>query len=226
MSYVNTNGVVFPKSLSWEQQLELFQRKEKGEQSVREELIECNLRLVFYFVQKFHSDSIDDDDLFSVGCLGLIKAVDSFQCEKGIKFSTYASKVISNEILMYLRSSLKNSRNINLNTPYVNSDFDLCYFQDFLPDSSVDIEAAYIAYEERIQVREMLDLLPKNAKNILILYFGFDGNSPHTQQDIAFILGYSQSYVSRLLKKYLERLKFMMEGNGISVNRLKKRIKD
>jgi len=195
-----------------EQERELIRRLEDGDTSVRTPLIEHNLRLVVYIARKFDNTGISIEDLVSIGAIGLIKAVKTFDPLKRIKLATYASKCIENEILMYLRRNNRVRSEISLQEP-LNVDWDgnellLC---DVIP--GVEEDSIYRALEEKIDrqlLRRALALLDDREQVIMQLRFGLEDGMERTQKEVADVLGISQSYISRLEKRIISRLRVEM----------------
>ena len=202
---------ILPPPLSAEEEMELLQQLETDD-SIKQILIERNLRLVVYISRKFENTGIDIEDLISIGTIGLIKAVKTFSPEKNIKLATYASRCIENEILMFLRKSsqLKNEVSIDepLNTDWDGNELLLCDILGSDPDLvNKDIE-------NELEKRLVLQAVSKlNQRECLImeLRFGLNGRKEHTQKQVADKLGISQSYISRLEKKIIRRLKHELE---------------
>ncbi len=199
-----------PLPLSAEEEGELLGKLEKGEEaeSVKAKLIEHNLRLVVYISRKFENTGVDGDDLISIGTIGLIKAINSFRAEKNIKLATYASRCIENEILMYLRRTVRLKSEVSFDEP-LNTDFEgnELLLSDIL---GTDCETVYGGVESGVEkelLREALRKLPEREQKIMYLRFGLGGGEELTQKDVADRLGISQSYISRLEKKIIERLK-------------------
>lgn len=175
---------------------------------VRASLIEHNLRLVVYIARKFDNTGVDAEDLVSIGTLGLIKAINSYRPEKNIKLATYASRCIENEILMYLRRSVRLKAEVSFDEP-LNTDFDgnELLLSDVL---GTDTDAVYGKVEngvERELLKEAVEKLSPREKQIIDLRFGLNGKDEMTQKEVADLLGISQSYISRLEKKIIDRLK-------------------
>ena len=185
-----------------------MERVRLGDIRAREPLIVHNLRLVVYIAKKFESPGAGTEDLISIGTIGLIKAVNTFSPEKNIKLATYASRCIENEILMYLRKSsqLKNEISIDepLNTDRDGNELLLC---DILGSDAEEINHNLEKEAERqLVLSEVKKLCPRECK-IVELRFGLNGNTEHTQKQVADMMGISQSYISRLEKKIIKRLK-------------------
>ena len=185
---------------------------ENGEQA-RATLIEHNLRLVVYIARKFENTGVDSEDLISVGTIGLIKAVNSFNIEKNIKLATYASRCIENEILMYLRRISKIKSEVSFDEP-LNVDFEgnELLLSDIL---GTDGDVVYKDIERNVEkdiLFESLDKLNTREQEIIELRFGLNGKEEKTQKEVADMLGISQSYISRLEKKIISRLKREMQN--------------
>ncbi len=199
-----------PLPYSGEEEAELLRKMEAGEntEEIKANLIEHNLRLVVYISRKFDNTGVDPDDLISIGTIGLIKAINSFRTDKNIKLATYASRCIENEILMYLRRTVKLKSEISFDEP-LNTDFEgnELLLSDVLgPDS----DAVYGGIESSVEkdlLKEALRKLPERERKIMYMRFGLGGKEEMTQKDVADSLGISQSYISRLEKKIIERLK-------------------
>lgn len=197
-----------PKPYTPDEEQELVTRLSSGDEKIRQDLIEHNLRLVVYIARKFDNTGVELDDLISVGTIGLIKAVNTFNSDKNIKLATYASRCIENEILMYLRRIVKLRGEISLDEP-LNVDWEgnELLLSDVLgTDSDVvykDIEKGV----EREMLMEAIKKLSSRERRIMNMRFGLDGEEEKTQKEVADILGISQSYISRLEKKIVQRLK-------------------
>ena len=179
-----------------------------GEESVRKQLIEHNLRLVVYIARKFDNTGVDLDDLISVGTIGLIKAVNTFNAEKKIKLATYASRCIENEILMHLRKVVRLKGEVSLDEPlnvdYEGNELLLC---DVL---GTDNDCVFTSIERSVDeelLKSALKTLPEREKKIMALRFGLEGGDEMTQKEVADMLGISQSYISRLEKKIVKKLR-------------------
>lgn len=197
-----------PPPLSSDEESLLLRELSKGEKTVRIVLIERNLRLVVYIARKFENTGISIEDLVSIGSIGLIKAVNTFDPGKGIKLATYASRCIENEILMYLRRNNKLKSEISLDEP-LNIDWDgnELLLSDIL---GTEGDIIYKAIEEKVDKSLLFTAVNKLApreKTIMELRFGLAGNHEKTQKEVAEILGISQSYISRLEKRIILKLK-------------------
>ncbi len=198
----------FPPALSTKEEKEYIKKYKEGDINAKNILIEHNLRLVAHIIKKYCSNANEQDDLISIGTIGLIKAVNSFDETKGIKLATYASKCIENEVLMYFRSQKKNSQDISINEP-IDSDsegnpltlMDILSIEDTIADeidNKLLIRKLYKFIEEIENERE---------KTIIVLRYGLYECKPLTQKQIAERLGISRSYVSRIEKKVIDRLR-------------------
>lgn len=197
-----------PPPLSKEEERELLTLLPEGDQSARAVLIERNLRLVVYIARKFENTGINIEDLISIGTIGLIKAVNTFNPEKQIKLATYASRCIENEILMYLRRNNKLKSEISFDEP-LNIDWDgnELLLSDVLgTDEDIITKDLEISVDKSL-LKDALSQLNDREKQIMELRFGLIGKEEKTQKDVADMLGISQSYISRLEKKIIRRLK-------------------
>ena len=211
VDYVCGGGEALPKPLSAEEEGEALRLLFAGESEAEEaksKLIQHNLRLVVYIAKKFDNTSVDPDDLISIGTIGLIKAVNSFRMDKNIKLATYASRCIENEILMYLRHTSKLRTEISFDEP-LNTDFDgnELLLSDVLGLSAETVYGELEGEAERQQLKDALEKLTERERKIMYLRFGLFGGEEMTQKDVADLLGISQSYISRLEKKIIARLK-------------------
>jgi len=205
-------GAALPMPLVGEEEQAHLRRATSGDTISKKLLIEHNLRLVVYIVKKFDNVKLDNDDLISVGTIGLIKAINSFSLEKNIKLATYASRCIENEILMYMRKMGKSKNDVSLEEP-LNVDFEgnellLCDILGTEPDIvSKDLEKNV----EHDLLRNCISNLKDRDKFIIECRFGLFGKEEKTQKEVADMMNISQSYISRLEKKILARLKKQME---------------
>lgn len=184
-----------------------------GDEQVRGLLIERNLRLVVYIARKFESSGIGIEDLVSIGTMGLIKAIGSFRAEKNIKLATYASRCIENEILMYIRKRSASRCEVSLDEP-LNIDWDgnELLLSDVLGSDDGGVGEAFAAREEKRVIHEAVAGLEPRERQIIELRFGLSGKPEMTQKDVADLLGVSQSYISRLEKKIIARLREELTG--------------
>lgn len=210
VDYVCGNGEALPLPLSAEEENEmlLLLNEEREKERARTALIQHNLRLVVYIARKFENTGVDNDDLVSIGTIGLIKAINSFRADKNIKLATYASRCIENEILMYLRRTSRLKTEISFDEP-LNTDFEgnELLLSDVLGTSAESVYGDVEANAEREQLKEALKKLSERERKIMFLRFGLESGEEMTQKDVADLLGISQSYISRLEKKIILRLK-------------------
>ena len=201
-------GEALPAPLEPEEERELIKRLAQKDEQAKNELIERNLRLVVYIAKKFDNTNIDIEDLISVGTIGLIKAVNSFDAEKQIKMATYASRCIENEILMYLRKTSRTKSEMSLDEP-LNVDWEgnVLLLSDVLgTDSDIIYKDMESAAAKDILLK-CLAKLNEREQEIVKIPFGILGVQKKTQKEIADIMGISQSYISRLEKKVMKKLK-------------------
>ena len=197
-----------PLPYSAEEESNLLGKLSEGDERVKSSLVEHNLRLVVYIAHKFDNTAADPDDLVSVGTIGLIKAINSFRPEKNIKLATYASRCIENEILMYLRRLVRVRAEVSFDEP-LNTDWEgnELLLSDVM---GTDADAVYLDIEggvERELLKASLSRLTPREQKIMRMRFGLDGGEEMTQKDVADSLGISQSYISRLEKKIIIKLK-------------------
>ena len=206
--YYLSGSETLPRAYSAEEEYEKLILLENGDESVKKDLIEHNLRLVVYIARKFDNTKIELDDLISVGSVGLIKAVNTFNLDKKIKLATYASRCIENEILMHLRKISKIKGEISLDEP-LNVDYEgnELLLSDVLGTDPEIVYKQTEEDEERKILKRALERLNFRERQIMHLRFGLGGDDELTQKEVADLLGISQSYISRLEKKIVERLK-------------------
>ena len=209
--YIN-GPETLPPPLKSAEESEIMQRIENGDESAREPLITHNLRLVVYIAKKFESPSANVEDLISIGTIGLIKAVKTFCPSRNIKLATYASRCIENEILMYLRKTAQQKNEISIDEP-LNVDWDgnELLIADILGSDENIVNARIEQESEQKQLMRAVNKLNKRELSIMELRFGLNGKQAHTQKQVADELGISQSYISRLEKKIIKRMKKEME---------------
>lgn len=206
------SGSSFPPPLSAAEEAALLSRSIQGDETARNALIEHNLRLVAHIVKKYYSAVGEQDDLISIGTIGLIKAVDTYDMTKKTRLATYASRCVENEILMNLRSRKRLSNEISINEP-IETDhegnpltlMDIISVEDTIADD----------LDRKIKIHQMRDylktVLEPREKTVIVLRYGLDGGTPCTQNQIANRLHISRSYVSRIEKKALEKMKYRFE---------------
>ena len=209
--YIN-GPETLPPPLTNEEEQELLK---SGQESVKSKLIIHNLRLVVYIARKFDSSPTGIEDLISIGTIGLIKAVNTFCPEKNIKLATYASRCIENEILMHLRKVSSKRNEISIDEP-LNTDWDgnELLLSDVLGSDGDEISRRLELEDERYQLLQFVEKLPPREKQIMQMRFGMNGYSEYTQKQVADTLGISQSYISRLEKRIIEKLKKQIEKAG------------
>lgn len=211
LHYIN-GAQTLPEPLSKEKEEALLARLAAGEKEVREDLIVHNLRLVVYIAKKFENSGVNIEDLISIGTIGLIKAVNTFRPEKNIKLATYASRCIENEILMFLRKTGVHKGDISIDEP-LNVDWDgnELLLSDILGSAADEIHEGLEYDDEKRILLNSIQMLPQRERTIMSLRFGLGGGRAYTQKEVAELLGISQSYISRLEKRILERLRKDME---------------
>ncbi len=183
-------------------------RLEQGDEEARKTLIEHNLRLVVYIARRFENTGINIEDLISIGTIGLIKAVGTYQPARSIKLATYASRCIENEILMYLRKTSSQKTELSFDEP-LNTDWDgnELLLSDILGTESDLVMRPIEADVDRQLLRRAMDSLEPRERRIITMRFGLDGREERTQKEVADVMGISQSYISRLEKRIIARLK-------------------
>lgn len=206
--YYIGGSTALPPPLTKEEERRLLLLLPEGDKSARAMLIERNLRLVVYIARKFENTGINIEDLISIGTIGLIKAVNTFDTDRKIKLATYASRCIENEILMYLRKNNKTKSEISFDEP-LNIDWDgnELLLSDVLGTEIDIITKSLDSDVDKDLLRSALSELKDREKQIMELRFGLVGEDGKTQKDVADMLGISQSYISRLEKKIIKRLK-------------------
>ena len=197
-----------PPPLSREEEAQLLARLDSGGEAVRQTLIERNLRLVVYIAKRFENTGINIEDLISIGAIGLIKAINTYKTDKNIKLATYASRCIENEILMYLRKNASQRSEVSLDEP-LNTDWDgnellLC---DVLGTDADTVMRPIEDDVDRQLLGAAIEKLSEREQEIIVLRFGLRGHREQTQKEVADRLGISQSYISRLEKRIINRLK-------------------
>ncbi len=207
LRYIN-GGEVLPSPFTAEEESALVAKMENGDETVKDELVEHNLRLVVYIARRFQNTGVDLDDLISVGTIGLIKAVSSFSSGKSVKLATFASRCIENEILMHLRRTVKLKNEVSFDEP-LNTDGDgnELVLADVM---GTDSDAVYKRIENGVEselLKQALSKLNEREKEIMEMRYGLNGEDEKTQREVAATLGISQSYISRLEKKIIGRLK-------------------
>jgi len=203
-----SNSNLFPEPLSTEDEKKYLELMKTGDEEARNILIERNLRLVAHVVKKYSNTKVEQDDLISIGTIGLIKGINSFNVDKGSKLSTYVSRCIDNEILMHLRSTKKLNSEVYLNEPIgKDKDDNIVTLQEVLENDERNIEDEV---DLKMKIKKLYtkigEVLKDREKTIIELRFGLDGHKPKTQHEIAEMMGISRSYVSRIETKAIGKL--------------------
>lgn len=207
LGYISNNSL-FPEALSAEEERKYIKLMEEGDEEAKNILIEHNLRLVAHVCKKYSNSNVDQDDLISIGSIGLIKGINTYNSKKSIRLSTYISKCIDNEILMHFRSIKKQSKEVYLEDPIgKDKDDNTITLKDILEndekpvDEEIDLKMKIIKLYEKVK-----SVLKDREKTIIELRFGLNGNKPKTQNEIAKTMGISRSYVSRIETKAIGKL--------------------
>ena len=203
----------FPKPLTEEEERHYLTLAQQGDMEARNVLIERNLRLVAHIMKKYYTQATDQEDLISIGTIGLIKGITTFDSSKGARLATYAARCVENEILMYFRSQRKSAQDVSL-SDYIETGV------DGAPLALMDVVAEDSDLLEQICSREMAqqlrhaihDALTPQERQVIILRYGLDGQLPKRQREVAQITGISRSYVSRIEKRALGKLRAALEG--------------
>lgn len=205
--YIN-GPATLPPPLTAEDEAEAISRLDDGDTEARSLLIEHNLRLVVYIARKFENTGAGIEDLISIGTIGLIKAINTYRADKNIKLATYASRCIENEILMYMRKTSSLRTEVSIDEP-LNVDWDgnELLLSDILGSDEDIVSRNMEKDEDEREIRAAVDGLDERERVIIKLRYGLDGGSERTQKEVADMLGISQSYISRLEKKIIVRLK-------------------
>ena len=203
----------FPKPLTAQQEREYLRRCAEGDLEARNQLVEHNLRLVAHIIKKYYTQTDDQEDLISIGTIGLIKAVNTFRPDKGIRLATYASRCIENEILMHFRAQRKLQGEVSLSDAIeTGPEGDALYLSDVVGEEDTMLEELDARDAQR-KVRRCVDVcLTPRERTIIVQRYGLDDRPPRTQREVAARCGISRSYVSRLEKRALEKLEEAMDG--------------
>ncbi len=215
MFYINGPDNL-PPPLTREEEEKVFAELEKGSVTAKNTIIEHNLRLVVYIARKFESTGIGIEDLISIGTIGLIKAVNTFVPSKGIKLATYASRCIENEILMFIRKTQPQKNEVSIDEP-LNVDWDgnELLLSDVLGTESDSVSKGIEQDAEKTVLNSAVDKLCEREHRIMVLRFGLQGEKEHTQKEVADMIGISQSYISRLEKKIIVKLRRELEKTAM-----------
>ncbi len=203
-----TDTDTFPKPLSKKEESELLEKLSTGDDYARNQLIEHNLRLVAHIVKKYYANYSEQDDLISIGTIGLIKGINSYNHKKGTKLATYCARCIENEILMYFRNNKKISQEISFNEPIdTDSEGNPLTLMDIIAIDDTIIDDIDTKNKLKILANLINNIKDERDKTIIVKRYGLDGQQPLTQKEIAKKLNISRSYVSRIEKRILEELK-------------------
>ena len=218
--YLKQNDLFFigsadklPPPLSKDEEVEYIKKSMDGDEYARSKLIEHNIRLVVFLAKKYENTGVDLEDLVSIGSIGLIKGVNTYKLDKNIKLATYASRCIDNEILMFLRKNKRKKKEISLEDSLsYDSDGNELHLEDVLGTDSDIVTKGIEKENEKKLLNQEIDKLNKRDKQILTLRYGLYNHKELTQKEVADILGISQSYISRIEKKVIRRLKNLIKN--------------
>lgn len=209
------SGNSFPKPLSEKQEREYLEQAANGNTEARNKLVEHNLRLVAHIIKKYYGAQSEQDDLVSIGTIGLIKAINTFDMNKNIRLSSYASRCIENEILMHFRYSKKSSQDISLNeTIDTDKDGNPLTLLDIMSVDDNIIDELDLKFNRSKLAQFINEELDEREKQIIIMRYGLDGNKPMTQNSVAKKMNISRSYVSRIETKALKTLRKRFETSS------------
>lgn len=203
-----SNNTLFPEPLSSEEERKYLELMKNGDEEARNILIERNLRLVAHVCKKYTATRVEQDDLISIGSIGLIKGINSFDSSKGVRLATYVSRCIDNEVLMYLRSTKKLGAEVYLDDPIgKDKDDNVVTLQEVLENNDKNIEDEVdLKFKVKVLYQKLKSVLKERERTILELRFGLGGYKPKTQHEIAEMMGISRSYVSRIETKAISKL--------------------
>lgn len=208
-----TGSGTFPKALSAQEEKRCLEEMAQGSEAARRKLIEHNLRLVAHIIKKYYASQNDQEDLISIGTIGLIKAIDTFDTCKGIKLSSYASRCIENEILMFFRSGKKSAQDVSINEPIdTDKDGNALTLMDTMAVDDTIIDSIDTRMKSEKLYRFIGSALTTRERDIICMRYGLRGHRPLPQRVVAKRLGISRSYVSRIEKKALEKLREEFES--------------
>lgn len=207
----------FLEPLTLAEERECVEKFQNGDKKAKDILIERNLRLVAHIAKKYYSENRDNEDMISIGIIGLIKAVNTYNPSKGNRLVTYASKCIENELLMMLRSEKKRNREVSLNEPIgMDKEGNTISLIDVMENDDIDTLKKMENAEDIVRVREYIGkVLTKREQDIIIMRYGLNGEEPVTQKKVGQEMGISRSYVSRIEKKALDKLKKAFDNSYI-----------
>ena len=201
-----------PPPLSKEEEFDYLIKAKKGDEEAKNILIEHNLRLVVFLAKKYENTGYDIEDLVSIGTIGLIKGINTYKLSKNIKLATYASRCISNEILMFLRKNKKRKKEISLEDSLnYDSEGNELHLEDVLGTDNDLVSEEYERQVERNFISKEINKLNQREKQIMVLRYGLNNTESYTQKEVAEILGISQSYISRIEKKVIKNIKNLMK---------------
>ncbi len=208
--YVGATDVL-PEPLTREEEEYFVKLKEEGSQEAKDKLIEHNLRLVVFLAKKYENTGVDLEDLVSIGSIGLIKGINTFSSDKNIKLATYASRCIDNEILMYLRKNKKLKAEVSIDQSLsFDGDGNELHLEDIIGTDKDDVSKTIEDQDDKtLMIQEILSLKPRD-REIMIMRYGLLGQDEYTQKEVAEKLGISQSYISRIEKKVIKKLKVLI----------------
>jgi len=202
-----TNTGSFPKPLTAEEEQDLLSKMQHGDDEARKQLIEHNLRLVAHIIKKYYNSSVEQDDLISIGTIGLIKAVSTFNPDKGIRLATYAARCIENEVLMYFRNLKKSAQDVFISDPIdTDKEGNSLTLLDVIADDSCIADDIDLKIKLEKLKKYIVETLTERERIIIELRYGIGGRTEMTQREVAGMLDISRSYVSRIEKKALEKL--------------------
>ncbi|MER2080616.1 MAG: RNA polymerase sporulation sigma factor SigK [Ruminococcus sp.] len=208
-------GDSFPKPLSEKQEREYLQRSQNGDLEARNKLVEHNLRLVAHIIKKYYGVQSEQDDLVSIGTIGLIKAINTFKPDRNIRLSSYASRCIENEILMHFRSTKKSAQDVSLNeTIDTDKDGNPLTLMDIMAVDDTILDDLDKKLNSRKLGQFIREELEERERTIILLRYGLDGHEPMTQKEIAQMMDISRSYVSRIETKALKKLRKRYESSS------------
>ena len=203
----------FPKPLTAREERYYLDRAAQGDQEARNILIERNLRLVAHIMKKYYAQTADQEDLISIGTIGLIKGISTFDASKGARLATYAARCVENEILMYFRAQKKSSQDVSLSDPIESGeDGTALSLMDVIRDETDLSETVCRRESVRILCRAVQTLLTEQERQVIQLRYGLEGGQPLRQREVADRTGISRSYVSRIEKRALEKLRDALES--------------
>ncbi len=208
-------GGSFPKPLSEKKEREYILRMKEGDSAARNLLVEHNLRLVAHIIKKYYGKQGEQDDLVSIGTIGLIKAIDTFNPDKNIRLSSYASRCIENEILMYFRAAKKTAQDVSINeTIDTDKDGNPLTLMDIMAEDDRILDDLDRKLNTKKLGRFINEELAEREKSVIIMRYGLNGKDPMTQKETAAVLGISRSYVSRIETKALKKLRKRFETSS------------